>query len=69
MLECGIDQFGVFRVEHGTDTTNFYKSNSFDSIYWPDTIKERIEAGEFSEGHRGYRHFPRPAQQVPPWPV
>ena len=49
MLECGIDQFGVFRVEHGTDTTDFYKSNSFDSIYWPDTIKERIEAGEFSE--------------------
>ena len=45
----GIDQFGVFRVEHGTDTTDFYKSNSFDSIYWPDTIKERIEAGEFSE--------------------
>lgn len=49
MLECGIDQFGVFRVEHGTDVTNFYNSNSFDSIYWPDTVKERIEQGLFSE--------------------
>ncbi|WP_102413101.1 glycoside hydrolase family 3 N-terminal domain-containing protein [Beduinella massiliensis] len=46
MLECGIDQFGVFRVEHGLDTSNYYNSNSFDSIYWPDTVKEQIELGK-----------------------
>ena len=45
MMECGIDQFGVFRVEHGLDTTQFYISNSYDCIFWPDTLKEEIEKG------------------------
>ena len=45
MLQCGIDQFGVFRVEHGTDTSNFYNSNSFDCIFWPDCLKEELDNG------------------------
>lgn len=46
MLEIGIDQFGVFRIEHGTDTSTFYKSGSFDCLYWPDVLKAEIEAGK-----------------------
>lgn len=46
MMQCGIDQFGVFRIEHGTDTENFYVSNSFDCIFWPDVLKEEIESGK-----------------------
>ena len=46
MLECGIDQFGVFRIEHGLDTTQYYISGSFDCIFWPDTLKEEIENGK-----------------------
>lgn len=45
MMQCGIDQFGVFRVEHGTDTSTFYNSNSFDCIFWPDCLKEEIDNG------------------------
>lgn len=45
MLQCGIDQFGVFRVEHGTDTSTFYNSNSYDCIFWPDCLKEEIDNG------------------------
>ncbi len=46
MMECGIDQFGVFRIEHGLDTENFYVSNSFDCIFWPDVLKAEIENGK-----------------------
>lgn len=46
MMECGIDQFGVFRIEHGLDTENFYVSNSFDCIFWPDALKAEIENGK-----------------------
>ncbi len=46
MLECGIDQFGVFRIEHGTDTSNYYISGSFDCLYWPDVLKAEIEGGK-----------------------
>ena len=45
MMQCGIDQFGVFRIEHGLDTSNYYISGSFDCIFWPDTLKEEIEKG------------------------
>ena len=45
MMECGIDQFGVFRIEHGLDTSNYYISGSFDCIFWPDALKAEIEAG------------------------
>ncbi len=46
MMTCGIDQFGVFRIEHGLDTENFYVSNSFDCIFWPDALKAEIENGK-----------------------
>lgn len=46
MMECGIDQFGVFRIEHGTDTSSYYTSGSFDCLFWPDVLKAEIEAGK-----------------------
>ena len=46
MMQCGIDQFGVFRIEHGMDTTQYYISGSFDCIFWPDTLQAEIENGK-----------------------
>ncbi len=46
MMQCGIDQFGVFRIEHGMDTSDFYISGSYDCIFWPDTLKAEIENGK-----------------------
>ena len=46
MMEIGIDQFGVFRIEHGLDDSQYYISGSFDCIFWPDALKAEIEAGK-----------------------
>lgn len=45
MMECGIDQFGVFRIEHGMNAEDFYISGSFDCLFWPDVLKAEIEEG------------------------
>ncbi len=49
MMTCGIDQFGVFRIEHGLDDSQYYISGSFDCIFWPDALKEEITNGKFDE--------------------